>query len=292
MNNSILKKEISNTLEALHEQTEIILSHQGRIPQIELDIAMGNIRKLYEDFHLLDKENNQEKPAVKKDDPPSADEKKEETALKPEAEKLETEKTSESIQAVENEPMRKSGEEELEKPEPTPQREQPKPVPETKKIEAEKPEPEPAPEPRPEPADPSPSPADKTNEPQAREKPERPAKREKETLRTADLFADNNTLADKFRNEKDGSLGARMQNNKIKDLKDAIGINEKFLFINDLFDGNMQDYNNAVENINSMGTMEQARSVISNLKTKYKWDVKPDAVNHFMSYVERRFSNE
>ncbi|MDZ7742619.1 MAG: hypothetical protein U5Q03_12925 [Bacteroidota bacterium] len=81
-----------------------------------------------------------------------------------------------------------------------------------------------------------------------------------------------------------------MQQNKIKDLKDAIGINEKFLFINDLFDGNMQDYNNAIENINSMGTMEQADSVINKLKEKYNWKVKPDAVNHFMSYVERRFS--
>ncbi|MDZ7742618.1 MAG: hypothetical protein U5Q03_12920 [Bacteroidota bacterium] len=109
MNKRILKKEISNILEALHEQAEIILSHEGRIPQIEMDIAMGNIRKLYEDFYLLDKENRHEEPAIKRDDLPSADEKKEAASGKAETQEIKTEKAAEDIHPVEKEPLKESG---------------------------------------------------------------------------------------------------------------------------------------------------------------------------------------
>ena len=278
MNISILKKEISNTLEALAEQTEVILSHEGRIPQIEMDIAMGNIRKLYEDYYTLDKENRAGKHLAS------------EQKLKPEKQEIKKEEHAvphkEKASEVPEEKTPKTDPQEN-KPEPTRER-TPPPVTEKKKIAAETEEREKPEEPE------AKAPLAEKEQPAPKPKPEKaaPVEKSKDPVRTADLFAENNaTLADKFRDEGDASLGARMQKNKITDLKDAIGINEKFLFINDLFDGNMQDYNNAVENINSMGTLEQAKSVISNLGEKYKWDVKPDAVNHFMSYVERRFSD-
>ncbi len=55
---NIQKQEISTILELIVEQSETILSYpDGQIPQIELDIARENIRKLYNNFTILDKIN-------------------------------------------------------------------------------------------------------------------------------------------------------------------------------------------------------------------------------------------
>lgn len=55
---NIQKQEISTILELIVEQSETILSYSdGQIPQIELDIALENIRKLYNNFTILDKIN-------------------------------------------------------------------------------------------------------------------------------------------------------------------------------------------------------------------------------------------
>ncbi|MBE0640698.1 MAG: hypothetical protein IH599_01600, partial [Bacteroidales bacterium] len=50
-------EEIAFLLEAIVEQTETIGRHGGKIPQIELDLVKENLRKLYEAYHRLDKDN-------------------------------------------------------------------------------------------------------------------------------------------------------------------------------------------------------------------------------------------
>ena len=71
------------------------------------------------------------------------------------------------------------------------------------------------------------------------------------------LYKDKPTIGDKF---EDGpsihekiasahvasSIASHQQRKPIHDLKKAIGLNEKFLFINHLFDGNLQVYNQAI----------------------------------------------
>ena len=58
----------------------------------------------------------------------------------------------------------------------------------------------------------------------------------------------------------------------MKDLKDAIGINEKFLFINELFDGNLQDYSEALNKLNAFENLQSAENIFSvDLVTRYSW---------------------
>ncbi|MEI7594435.1 MAG: hypothetical protein WCK02_01715 [Bacteroidota bacterium] len=120
-----------------------------------------------------------------------------------------------------------------------------------------------------------------------------------------DLFSDNTpSIADKFKDEKttvndkisekkeDNSIMAKMQNQAITDIKKAIGINEKFLFINELFDGNMADYNQAVDHINAnCNTKEEAEAYIVFLKKNYNWDDSRMSVSLFSNLIERRFPN-
>ena len=88
----------------------------------------------------------------------------------------------------------------------------------------------------------------------------------------------------------DESVAEKLQHNKIFDLKSAIGINEKFQFINELFDGNMKEYTVAVDQINSFSSLTEAESYIANLKEVYKWKPDNHIADNFKELVERRFA--
>ena len=53
----MIRLEIKGLADLIKEQQEVVLSHQGKIPQLEIDLLMGNIRKLYEAIHTLDNLN-------------------------------------------------------------------------------------------------------------------------------------------------------------------------------------------------------------------------------------------
>lgn len=59
-NKDLIKEVISQTLGAINEQEAVIQKYDGRIPQIEIDLILENIRRMYENFHLLDKLNGEE----------------------------------------------------------------------------------------------------------------------------------------------------------------------------------------------------------------------------------------
>ena len=90
--------------------------------------------------------------------------------------------------------------------------------------------------------------------------------------------------------KKEETMVERLQHKRIQDMKAAIGINEKFQFINELFEGNMKEYNVAVDQINNFSSNEEAESYISNLETVYKWQPDNQIAENFKELVERRFA--
>ncbi len=58
MDKNIVIRELHILLEAINEQFEIIREYEGFIPQIEFDMIMENVRKLYETFHRLQRIND------------------------------------------------------------------------------------------------------------------------------------------------------------------------------------------------------------------------------------------
>ena len=77
----------------------------------------------------------------------------------------------------------------------------------------------------------------------------------------------------------------------IKDLRKAIGINDRFLFINDLFRGDEVMYERSIKTINSFNIYPEAEYWISReLKTKLGWDTELPSVKQFDQLVKRRFS--
>lgn len=75
------------------------------------------------------------------------------------------------------------------------------------------------------------------------------------------------------------------------DLKQAIGINERFAFINELFAGDAQLFYDSIETINKAGAYEEAHNLIfGDLATRYAWKKDSPRVLELDELVRRRFS--
>jgi hypothetical protein len=85
-------------------------------------------------------------------------------------------------------------------------------------------------------------------------------------------------------------LSESLQEQPIKDLKKAIGINEKFLYINELFRGDEDMYERSIKTINGFDIYAEAEFWIRReLKIKLGWDDRYQTVRQFDALVKRRF---
>ena len=98
------------------------------------------------------------------------------------------------------------------------------------------------------------------------------------------------SLNDKLKQGK-AELIEVLKETPIKDLRKAIGINDRFLFINDLFRGDEAMYERSIKTINSFNIFPEAEYWITReLKTKLGWDTELPVVVQFDQLVKRRFS--
>jgi hypothetical protein len=292
MDKRIIKGLIDEKLEVIQEQFSIIREYQGKIPNIELDLFMNSIRDLYELVLSLQLENmggvtpkQAPQPGTHKEVPP------------PEPRKVE--KIPEEMPPVVEMPVVKPVEKEpmVEKPdtpvrlshgiismEPVTGAEPEMEPPAVEEIIEIDPEQEIEPE---EPLIPEPEPI---SEPPVEEQtPERP--QEKFQRITMDLFSDGagSTIADRLRAGEEKRIADKLQENKGADLRITIGINDKFLFINELFEGNMRIYDDTVQKLNTCATIAQADLLLLDLKIVYNWDSESPTVKKFVELVRRKF---
>jgi hypothetical protein len=98
------------------------------------------------------------------------------------------------------------------------------------------------------------------------------------------------SINDKLRQAKTELL-ERLKESPVKDLRKAIGINDRFLFINDLFRGDEAMYERSIKTINSFNIFPEAEYWINReLKVKLGWPGEHPSVDHFDQLVKRRFS--
>lgn len=74
----------------------------------------------------------------------------------------------------------------------------------------------------------------------------------------------------------------------IADIHTAIGINEKFQFINELFESNANEYTAAVNQLNNYPSFTEAESYLNSIKEIYKWKEDDLLVEKFMSIIKRK----
>ena len=78
---------------------------------------------------------------------------------------------------------------------------------------------------------------------------------------------------------------------KVEALREAISINQRFSFINELFNGENMEYHAAIQHLDSLPTAEQARTyVTTDLSQRYDWSRKEEHVNKLLKLIERKFA--
>ena len=97
------------------------------------------------------------------------------------------------------------------------------------------------------------------------------------------------SLNDKLKNDTT-ELGSVLTDTPVKDLKKAIGINDRFVFLHELFRGDETMYERSIKTINNFRAYPEAEFWIEReLKIKLGWDESRGAVKHFRQLVRRRF---
>ena len=103
--------------------------------------------------------------------------------------------------------------------------------------------------------------------------------------------------------EQQESLNDRLKENRIelmhslkdapiRDLRKGIGINDRFVFISELFRGDEPMYERSIKTINSFNIYPEAEYWMNReLKIKLGWDDTKEIVKHFYQLVKRRFAS-
>lgn len=97
----------------------------------------------------------------------------------------------------------------------------------------------------------------------------------------------------KFRNEILSSgkkdVASYLKNKPISDLTKAIGINDKFLFTKELFNGNAELYANSIKQLNSYTDINDALIYI---QENFSWDESNEAANQLIDLVRRKLLHD
>ena len=89
--------------------------------------------------------------------------------------------------------------------------------------------------------------------------------------------------------EEDNSLVAKLQRAHVTDIRLAMGINDKVMMINDLFNGSVERYNKSIDALNDFPTLSGAKVYMSELQIELQWDTESQAYKMLNDLVERRF---
>jgi hypothetical protein len=98
------------------------------------------------------------------------------------------------------------------------------------------------------------------------------------------------SLNDRLREER-VELAHVLTETPIRDLKKAIGVNDRYVFLNELFRGDEVMYERSIKTLNSFRVYQEAEYWINReLKIKLGWNESNSIVRHFYQLVRRRFS--
>ncbi|WP_026997423.1 hypothetical protein [Flectobacillus major] len=81
-------------------------------------------------------------------------------------------------------------------------------------------------------------------------------------------------------------------NRQIKSVADAISLNQKFIFIGKLFEGDINAYNRALDEIDSCKSYADAKNLMNKvLAPKFNWISAAEEANDFLEIVGRKFQH-
>ena len=101
-------------------------------------------------------------------------------------------------------------------------------------------------------------------------------------LGTSDYQPINETLAQK---KTGNDLSSKLQTAPLSSISLGIGLNDKFLFIRELFKSDNVLFNNTIKQLDSMGSLEKALDFV---QRNFDWDEKSETTQKFVHLIHRR----
>ena len=103
--------------------------------------------------------------------------------------------------------------------------------------------------------------------------------------------ASQQTLNDKLKQNQPKTVAENISKRQLENIRSGISLNQKFQFINFLFQGQSAEFDNALNDIERCSTYEQALTMLnSNYAARYHWDYNNPEVADFVELVERKFA--
>lgn len=84
-------------------------------------------------------------------------------------------------------------------------------------------------------------------------------------------------------------LGDRLRSQKLDDLYKAITLSDKFLYMNELFEGENSAYREAMDMLNRLTIQSEAEQYLNSLAARYRWEEHEKAEVKFRELVARKF---
>jgi len=91
------------------------------------------------------------------------------------------------------------------------------------------------------------------------------------------------TLAEKASQQ---NISSKLQSKPILNIKSAIGINDKFKLMKDLFNEDTESYTKTINKLDACNNFNEAFTYIS---TNFNWDMEDDSVQYILDLVRRKF---
>jgi hypothetical protein len=104
--------------------------------------------------------------------------------------------------------------------------------------------------------------------------------------RLGDVFAKEKSINDLLADT--NKLEKVLSNRPVKSIQSAIGINDRFQYIRELFEGKADDF---VKTVDELDGMESLADAVQFLQVNYKWK-KNETSLKFVNLIKRRFLNE
>ncbi|RDC65268.1 hypothetical protein [Adhaeribacter pallidiroseus] len=100
------------------------------------------------------------------------------------------------------------------------------------------------------------------------------------------------TLNDQFLKPEVANIATNQMSKKIESLKDSISINQRFSFINELFNGENMEYYQAIQALDKLEDASQAKNFVTqDLASRYNWTRKEEHVNKLLRLIDRKFAD-
>ena len=308
MDLNLLTRDADNLIRKVVSRYNQLYVPAGQISQVELDLMLDDLRKLYDTFKTIGQVNltlqhNQAKPEVTVGTPMQTNATADVTSSVSPAPKRE--ETPATYKEIKPEKAVKPIDETLAEPTPEPiaepeaEQEQ-ETIPETEPEIVEeiryKEEPEILADSK---TDDTPTIENQVTEAEEIQTTQSPAESESTDFQFPDKH-ESALLADKFNtvnkslsetiatSSSDSFVGGRMQFQPIADLATGIGLNDKFTFINELFGNNPAQYEEAITRINKAVNVDEAGWILQKYHSA-EWQNKEETLQRLKNFVKRRF---